>query len=223
MPRLENEVCPICEESGFPGRGISHHWRCPRAPKPRAEPQIIRKEVNIYERGMVSGVGQQQDILLWDYVQESDGTYWLWPAEHLEPGSMVHCGDVVRAGRKRSEGYGGRTMQFPTKDGVVELQGPWHSNTDALYERTGVDLRNKHWTWGVVGLERDYSGRQEIYRDILYEDPPTGLVGDFDRVEHIAQHLANELGITVYCYRQSRGGSSSGSVHPKEPEDASKT
>ncbi len=43
------------------------------------------------------------------------------------------------------EGFGGRTLEFTLEDGTKhKVKGPWHSNTNSLFERTGIDLRSKN-------------------------------------------------------------------------------
>jgi hypothetical protein len=175
-------------------------------------PKIILKEYEINSRmEMISAVGEQSEIKQWDYVIAKDGNHWFWPSAHREPGAMTHCGFPVRAGKPYSEGYAGRVMSFPTKDGAIEIQGPWHSNSDALYEAVGVDIRDKHLTFGCVALERD----GDTYQDIIYIDPKEGIVGTFERVDEIAQKLADELDRVLYVYSRSHGGSHSGPVYPK--------
>ena len=176
---------------------------------------IVRDEFRLSRHiGMVSAVGQQQEVKLWDYAQAKDGTYWFWPAEHKEPASMVHCGDTIKAG-KRSEGYGGRLMQFPTKDGIIEIQGPWHANSESLFEQTGFDIRDRHLTFGLVCMIRDHDDNGDtIFRDILYIDPEEGKLGRYERINEMAQREANDLDTCVYYYNKSSGGSSNGPVYP---------
>ena len=158
---------------------------------------------------MVSGIGEQESIKLWEFVTDAKGTYWLWPVDHDEPGAHVHCGSTT----VRSEGYGGRTMKFPTRNGVVTLLGPWHSDTDSLYERTGVDLRDKHRTFGVVAEESSH-GFYATYTKLLHIDPDGGVVGRFERIKELAKKLATERKQRLYYYSESNGGSSAGSVEP---------
>lgn len=181
------------------------------------EPTILQAEYTVVaSRVMVSAQGERAKITLWDYAVEADGTYWLWPAAGTdEPGAMVHCGDDVRAGRPRSEGYGGACLTFPTRDGPVVLQGPWHSNTDALFERTGVDLRDKHKTWGVIGLNRRHDrAYNTVVVGVVHLDPPGGVVGRYDRIKTLAQQLADQFDRPMMCHMRSAGGGSEGFETP---------
>ena len=43
---------------------------------------------------------------------------------------------------QNEDGFGGALVTFTLVDGrEVRFRGPWHSNPDSLYERTGIDLR----------------------------------------------------------------------------------
>lgn len=175
--------------------------------------KIVAREYRLEDHyRMISAIGEQQQITLWDYTTDKKGTYWLWPVEHKEQGSMVHCGDI-RAGQ-RSEGYGGRVMNFPTKDGVIKIQGPWHSNSDALFEATGIDLRDKHLTWGLIALKRESERNSYVFKDVLHLDPDGGVLGRFERIDELAQKFANSLDKPVAYYMRSHGGSSCGYKYP---------
>lgn len=130
--------------------------------------------------------------------------------------------NVYVSGGKGSQGFAGRTLEFELEDGSIEkLVGPWHSNSDALFADTGYDVRDKYLTFGVIGLGREHRngcGGGVTITDVLYQDKDW-VLGTFDRVEKIAQKLANELGKTVMKFSKSRGGSSCGQVKPEsKPE-----
>jgi len=60
-------------------------------------------------------------------------------------------------GYKGFRGFAGRTLTFELEDGdILELQGPWATNSDALFKDTGYDIRDKYLTFGVIGLSRKY-------------------------------------------------------------------
>lgn len=176
---------------------------------------IIADRIDVSEPyRMISGRAEQASVKLWNYTKDADGVYWFWPAEHPEPGAMVHCGSPIIAGRK-SDGYGGAIMAFRTADGNINIQGPWHSNTDALFERTGVDLRDKHLTYGVVGTGRDTTTDfHTVITGVVHADPKDGVLGTFERINVIAQELADREDRPFYYYRKSHGGSSCGPVYP---------
>ncbi len=178
---------------------------------------IIAERIDVSEPyRMVSALGEQASVELWNYTIDAEGTHWFWPASHPEPGAMVHCGSPVFAG-KRSDGFGGATLTFNTADGPIPIQGPWHSNTNALFERTGVDLRDKHLTYGVIGTGRESTPTHNtVITGVVHADPKEGVLGTFDRIKEKAQQLANEHEQPFYYYSKSRGGSSCGPVYPSK-------
>jgi len=110
------------------------------------------------------------------------------------------------------------------EDGTTEkLRGPWHTNSDALYENTGVDLRDKHLTFVVIGkgrkTHRTRRGWVDKITEVLYQDDKP-IVGEFDRGKKLAQSMVNKLKQTVYCYTRSQGGSSNSPIKPKEIDNA---
>jgi len=127
--------------------------------------------------------------------------------------------NVYVSGGKGSQGFAGRTLEFELEDGSVErLVGPWHTNSGALFADTGYDVRDKHLTFGVIGLGREYkngSGGGVTITDVIYQDEDW-TIGTSDRIEKIAQKLANELGKTVMKFSKSSGGSSCGQVKPEK-------
>jgi len=50
----------------------------------------------------------------------------------------------VDTGDPESQGFGGAICMFTLEDGTKEqVKGPWHSNSEALFKDTGLDLRNE--------------------------------------------------------------------------------
>lgn len=125
--------------------------------------------------------------------------------------------NVYVEGGPNSDGFGGRTLTFPLVDGSeVKLKGPWHTNSEALYADTGIDVRNQHYTFVVVSRDRKYGRNFEtICVDVLYCDEAP-LLGSFHRGDLLAREWARQLGQPVYIYSQSAGGSHSGQVKPDE-------
>jgi len=128
--------------------------------------------------------------------------------------------NIYVSGDKNSDGFGGRTLSFTLENGTIEeLRGPWQTNSDDLYNNTGVDLRGKHLTFVVIGKDRKSIQTKQGYVtkmiDILYKDDKP-IIGKFERGKIIAQKLANKLKQTIYCYSQSQGGSSNSPIEPKE-------
>lgn len=107
----------------------------------------------------------------------------------------------------KSEGFAGRVISFPLEDGTVdEVKGPWHTNCDALFEETGLDLRNEHRTFVVLGMGRTYEDHKTVITDVIYQDPEGGLVGSFDRYKELELQYPE----AEQYYSESRGGSSCG-------------
>ena len=128
-----------------------------------------------------------------------------------------NAGDNVYVeGGPNSEGFAGRTLTFPLVNGEeVSLQGPWHTTSNGLFAATGVDVRDKCLTFGVISHERKCNSAYETEMiDVIYQDEKP-IIGTFDRVREIAQKIANKLGKAVFCYSESKGGSSCGQVKPE--------
>ncbi len=148
------------------------------------------------------------------------GRIWIY-SKGKGAGSFIHVSADLKEnerGYQGFRGYGGSTLQFPLEDGTMEeLIGPWHSNCDALFNDTGIDLRKKHLTFVVISKSREYSKESysSIMKDVLYIDaePQEGL---FDRGILMAMEIAKKLNITVVCYKESLGGSSNGFVYPNQ-------
>ena len=124
--------------------------------------------------------------------------------------------NIYVEGNKNSDGFGGRTLNFELENGEkLDLKGPWHSNSTALFEDTGYDIRNKHLTFGVIALDRKYISynKPDIYIDVLYKDEDF-VVGEFERIEKMAQEFSNKLNKKVAYGVKSWGGGSSGWKQP---------
>lgn len=134
------------------------------------------------------------------------GRRWV-VAIDKEPANYIYI-----EGGKNSKGFGGRTLEFKLQNGeIIRLQGPWHSNADALYKDTGYDIRDKYFTIGIIGLHRQRNGYQELYWDILHEDQKP-ILGEYDRIEKLAVEFANKLQKTIYYSYKSNGGGISSSI-----------
>lgn len=117
-------------------------------------------------------------------------------------------------------GFGGATLKFALEDGTVdEVTGPWHSNTEALFNDTGLDIRDRHMTFGAVGKDRVYDDDHKrcFLSDVMFEDDDW-VIGSFHRIKDIAQKLADESGERVWYYSQSQGGSTTSWLDPKTEE-----
>jgi hypothetical protein len=114
-----------------------------------------------------------------------------------------------------SDGFGGSVLTFKLVDGrEYKAKGPWHSNADSLFAATGHDVRDTHYTYVVIGLDRA-KGTTNGIEDVIYMDNEATL-GSFKRGDEIAQQIANEIGTAVQVYSQSNGGSSCGPMYPSD-------
>lgn len=53
------------------------------------------------------------------------------------------------------EGSGGRTFSYEMIDGdMINLKGPWNTNTKDLLEQTGIDLTKTHYSFGLIFRNR---------------------------------------------------------------------
>lgn len=178
---------------------------------------IILAEYEPHQQGMVSAQGRDTQPIYHVYVGKS-GKRWLVPTNIPNPADHI----IVEGGPK-SDGYGGATLTFKLDDGTtLDLTGPWHSNSNALLNDTGLDIRHKHrGTVGVaLGLRRDPAGHgtrnfYPTYTDLVYLEEDT--VGRFagDVLNKVGQEIANDLGETVYGFSQSTGGGSCKAFQPK--------
>lgn len=133
---------------------------------------------------------------------------WYYPVDVDNPGDHIYVDDGSH------KGHGGSMVYLPLEDGTEEaVRGPWHSNSRALFELAGVDLREQHRTVVVIGTGFD-AQRQHVV-GVLYCDPPQGQVGAFDRGNKLAQQYANERGEVVAYAVGSMGGSSSALRYPE--------
>ena len=129
--------------------------------------------------------------LVADQEAAAEGVYYHDPRDH------------------KSQGFGGRTINFPLQDGTVySAKGPWASNAGVLFEATGVDVRDHHLTFVVLAMNREYlqdgTGRM-LFTGVIYRDPAPQL-GRFSR----DQELVAQFPEAHYVYQRTRGGSSSG-------------
>lgn len=104
-----------------------------------------------------------------------------------------------------NEGFGGSTLYFKLEDGtLLKLKGPWHTNSEELYRATGIDIRDKHKTFGVISKGVIYN--DVLMTNVLYQDNDW-VIGKFGRIEDKAREIAKEIGQRVYFYSRSMGGS----------------
>ena len=126
---------------------------------------------------------------------DRDGRIWL-VARQDNAGDNIYC-------EGSGEGFGGRLITFKLANGgSIALKGPWHTNSQALYMATGVDVRDKHTSWGVIAASRE----GDTYRGVIHLDREW-VVGHHDRIERLAKSLAVLQGCRMHYYKQTAGGS----------------
>jgi len=158
-------------------------------------------------------------IILYKKATGKSGRTWVYPLI-ANAGDDIHVSaDPVenKPGYIGFRGYGGSTLKFNIDDGsVLELKGPWHSNADALYDDTGVDLRDAHLTFVVIAKDRKWNENSMcVFLDVLYKDD-VPQIGSFDRGTLLAMKMSKELGIPLALFTESTGGSSNGFVYPDQ-------
>lgn len=156
-------------------------------------------------------------------VKGKSGMRWLYSAVDQDVASFVYV-----EGGPGSRGFGSRDIRFElVEGGAVLLTGPWHSNADAMFRDTGIDVRDKMFSFCVIAKRRGRIkfigetafGPREITRDtledVLYMDKAP-VLATFERpeIKEMAEWFADMLGHSVYLYKETRGGSSNGSVDP---------
>lgn len=151
---------------------------------------------------MTCGQANAQSPIYKKVVGKS-GANWFIPVNHPEPGAGVQ---VHYANGKYSYGYGGATLEFNLEDGTTyKAQGPWHSNSEACLNDTGVDLTAQHLTFVVLAMDRQ--GYPTELVDVIYIDKEPTL-GRFDRYKELIKQYPQAK---VY-YSESSGGSSCGLI-----------
>jgi len=124
--------------------------------------------------------------------------------------------NIYVEGKSGSDGFGGATLTFPLQDGEqIALTGPWKASARSLFADTGLDIRDKFLTIGIVARERESRGYLQActYRGVLHRDTDW-VLGLFDRVDRIAQWWADALGRPVYYGMLSQGGGCHGKIEP---------
>lgn len=153
-------------------------------------------------------------------VKGTSGRTWfvgLIPNAASETLVTNNASNTTRKGG--GNGFGGATIYFKIDDGSeFEAHGPWHANAEALFADTGLDVRSLHLTRGIISTECEFTTNGPHYREhtgeILYsEDKP--VMGEFKRIEKIAQALADLHGKKLFVSSWSEGGSWHGWVDPK--------
>ena len=145
---------------------------------------------------------------IYTHVKDKNGKYdWYYGS---------HAGEIyVDKHDPRSRGHAGRKLQFKTKDGIITTSpGPWQTHADSLYVHTGVDMRKKNLTWGIIAhareaIECDLNFGEYNYRNVVWVDEHY-VEGSFDRIEQIARRISEDIGKVLYYSKYSSGGACHG-------------
>lgn len=121
-------------------------------------------------------------------------------------------------GKGGGYGFGGATISFTTVDGEFKAHGPWHSNAEALYEDTELDIRHLHLTrvWVAEGAGFEEGSYKTVPHGEVYYRENVPAMGEFHRGKAIGQAIANLYQKRVFVYSESDGGSSCTPINPEE-------
>lgn len=169
-------------------------------------------------QGMISGQGEQA-CRKYKKIQGKTRTWYVAIQEN--EGDNIYVTPDSRENTfeyKGFRGFGGATLSFELEDGTVDkVQGPWHSNCEALLQDTGYDVTQKYYTQGIVALDCNKTTSNDwmrtSHKEVLhYDEKP--VLGSFERIRKIAQDFANNLQRSVYYAVKTRGGASSAWLDP---------
>lgn len=175
-------------------------------------------------------------VLGGEFVSSRPYTQIAAQSEDVQPRYNIHIGKdkriwlvttdqdpdhIIVQGGPGSQGYGGADLVFTLANGVdkITLHGPWHSNPYSLFEQTGIDLRTKIISWGVIGrglqfrAANSYSSDSVITDLVYFDKAPTQ--GVYDRIQNLAKEMSDAEGIPLYYHMRTYGGSSTGPVNWK--------
>jgi hypothetical protein len=167
-------------------------------------------DYKITEQPMISAAGQILESVYDRYEDpKKPGFYWFVradvenKAEHILFGSPNYTG---------SQGMGGRTIPIKCTDGTtIDIQGPWWSNSDALFSSTGIDVRNTVLSFVVISRDIKYDRDGDVLIDVVYkDDAPT--IGPWDRHKIVAKDVFEALPEVdkLVLYHRTQGGCSYG-------------
>lgn len=105
-------------------------------------------------------------------------------------------------------------IKITTEGGVEEVSSLWRSSSEELFLDTGMDLRDKHLTFGVVSEIREIGDLDIKMEEILHADE-SPVLGTIDRIDSIAQDLANGSGKTLFYIRKGVSQNKISIKHPK--------
>lgn len=165
-------------------------------------------------RGMISGIDQAEKGEYKVAIGKS-GKRWLYNDDIKGCASHIYV-----EGEPGSQGFGGSVISFKLLNGdVLNLRGPWHTNSHSMFADTGIDLRDRSITFGVIGTDREFvsnSMSMAISNVLYFDTEPTE--GSFNRIKDLANKMAIERGQELAFYSESEGGSQCGFTHALKKE-----
>jgi hypothetical protein len=177
-------------------------------------------EYIVKQQLMICGSSEAQNRKYHMIVQGNET--WLY-ADQPNAADNVYYHNKIS---KNKDGFAGRTLSFTLVDGtIIKLLSPWHTNAEALYNKTGKDIRNTLLQKVVVANSLEYREFKSKYglvklpvlKGIFHIDEKP-VLGNFNRGHNIAKGIANSIGKTVRLYIQTTTGSILGFEKPdKEP------
>jgi hypothetical protein len=178
-------------------------------------PGFIWDKVNPIEfsihQGMKSVISEQSSKK-YKKISQSNKDWYI--AIQPNEGDNIY---VVYKDKKNQEGFCGSFISFELEDGTIDkVCGPWHSNSGSLLSATQYDVTHKHLTQGIIALDSTpVKGTLSTYshKEVLHYDKEP-KIGDFSRIEIMAQDFANKLNKEVYYAFVSNGGGCSGWKKP---------
>lgn len=151
-------------------------------------------------------------------IEGKSGKTWL-VSLIPEAASKLYVTNNVEntTGKGGGYGFGGASISFTIDDGSeFEAHGPWHSNAEALFDDTGLDIRHLHLTRVTVCEKREFveGSFKSVPAGEIYYQEEVPAMGTFHRGQGIAQAIADLYGKPVMLLSESSGGSSFGPVKP---------
>lgn len=156
---------------------------------------------------MFSGQEEAQNRK-YNLYEDKYGVTWL-VSDQLNAADNIYCSNK---NNKPGEGFGGAKLKMPlVGGGEFILNGGWHSNADALFSHTGIDVRHTYLTLVIIGENRTYNTQHRtIITNVLYYETKPQL-GIYDRYKNICGQALHQYNLDhVIYYMESKGGSSDG-------------
>jgi hypothetical protein len=108
--------------------------------------------------------------------------------------NVPNAGDYIYSRNGDDKGFGGKMLTFELEGGSkVLLRAPYLLSSGALYASTGVDLRDKHMTQGIIARHReeDVPFQTPKYTTVYHHDEKP-VIGTYDRIHLLAETMARE-------------------------------